>query len=295
MNQQDEKILQPVIASREVTTHILKAFGLHMSKKLGQNFLIDAGIVRGIVAAAEVKEGDRVLEIGPGIGTLTQGLAETGATVKAVELDKKLPAVLKETLKAYPNVEIIPGDILKVNIPEIMGPGPFKVAANLPYYITTPILMALLERHLPITTMVTMVQKEVAERMIARAGSRTYGALSVAVQYYTEPEIVLDVPPRSFIPAPEVDSVVIACRVRETPAVQVQDEKLFFRVVKAAFGQRRKTLANALRGGGFPKEQVRDAMEQAGIDPMRRGETLALAEFGRLADAFLADAFAGLA
>ncbi|MCI7331227.1 MAG: 16S rRNA (adenine(1518)-N(6)/adenine(1519)-N(6))-dimethyltransferase RsmA [Selenomonadaceae bacterium] len=286
MNQQDEKILQPVIASREVTTHILKAFGLHMSKKLGQNFLIDAGIVRGIVAAAEVKEGDRVLEIGPGIGTLTQGLAETGATVKAVELDKKLPAVLKETLKAYPNVEIIPGDILKVNIPEIMGPGPFKVAANLPYYITTPILMALLERHLPITTMVTMVQKEVAERMIARAGSRTYGALSVAVQYYTEPEIVLDVPPRSFIPAPEVDSVVIACRVRETPAVQVQDEKLFFRVVKAAFGQRRKTLANALRGGGFPKEQVRDAMEQAGIDPMRRGETLELTEFGRLADAF---------
>ncbi|MDD6120130.1 MAG: 16S rRNA (adenine(1518)-N(6)/adenine(1519)-N(6))-dimethyltransferase RsmA [Selenomonadaceae bacterium] len=285
MNQQDEKILQPVIASREVTTHILKAFGLHMSKKLGQNFLIDAGIVRGIVAAAEVKEGDRVLEIGPGIGTLTQGLAETGATVKAVELDKKLPAVLKETLKAYPNVEIIPGDILKVNIPEIMGPGPFKVAANLPYYITTPILMALLERHLPITTMVTMVQKEVAERMIARAGSRTYGALSVAVQYYTEPEIVLDVPPRSFIPAPEVDSVVIACRVRETPAVQVQDEKLFFRVVKAAFGQRRKTLANALRGG-CPKEQVRDAMEQAGIDPMRRGETLELAEFGRLADAF---------
>jgi len=286
MNQQDEKILQPVIASREVTTHILKAFGLHMSKKLGQNFLIDAGIVRGIVAAAEVKEGDRVLEIGPGIGTLTQGLAETGATVKAVELDKKLPAVLKETLKAYPNVEIIPGDILKVNIPEIMGPGPFKVAANLPYYITTPILMALLERHLPITMLVTMVQKEVAERMIAQPGSRTYGALSVAVQYYTEPTIVLDVPPRSFIPAPEVDSVVIACRVREMPAVQVHDEKLFFRVVKAAFGQRRKTLANALRGGGFPKEQVRDAMEQAGIDPMRRGETLELAEFGRLADAF---------
>ena len=286
MNQQDEKILQPVIASREVTTHILKAFGLHMSKKLGQNFLIDPHVIGKIIAAAGVGEDDFVLEIGPGIGTLTQGLAETGAEVKAVELDKKLPAVLKETLKAYPNVEIIPGDILKVNIPEIMGPGPFKVAANLPYYITTPILMALLERHLPITTMVTMVQKEVAERMIARAGSRTYGALSVAVQYYTEPEIVLDVPPRSFIPAPEVDSVVIACRVRETPAVQVQDEKLFFRVVKAAFGQRRKTLANALRGGGFPKEQVRDAMEQAGIDPMRRGETLALAEFGRLADAF---------
>ncbi len=288
MNKQDGQILQPTIASREVTTHILKAFGLHMSKKLGQNFLIDASVVRGIVAAAEVQPGDRVLEIGPGIGTLTQGLAEAGATVKAVELDKKLPAVLKETLAAYQNVEIIPGDILKVNIPEIMGPGPFKVAANLPYYITTPILMTLLERHLPITHLVTMVQKEVAERMTAQPGSRIYGALSVAVQYYTEPEIVLNVPPRSFIPAPEVDSVVIACRVRETPAVTVRDEKLFFRVVKAAFGQRRKTLANALRGGGFPKEQVRDAMSAAGIDLLRRGETLSLAEFGHLADAFAA-------
>ena len=182
----------------------------------------------------------------------------------------------------------MPGDILKVNIPEIMGEGPFKVAANLPYYITTPILMTLLERRLPITHMVTMVQKEVAERMTAKPGSRIYGALSVAVQYYTEPEIVLDVPPRSFIPAPEVMSVVVSCRVRRKPAVDVQDEKLFFRVVKAAFGQRRKTLANALRGAGFPKEQVRDALESAGIDPIRRGETLTLAEFGQLADAFAA-------
>lgn len=288
MNAEDEKVLQPKIASREVTTHILKAFGLRMSKKLGQNFLIDARIVQGIVDAAEIKPGDRVLEIGPGIGTLTQGLAEAGAEVTAVELDKKLPAVLKETLKAYDNVTIVPGDILKVNIPEIMGEGPFKVAANLPYYITTPILMTLLERRLPITHMVTMVQKEVAERMTAKPGSRTYGALSVAVQYYTEPEIVLDVPPRSFIPAPEVMSVVVSCRVRRKPAVDVQDEKLFFRVVKAAFGQRRKTLANALRGAGFPKEQVRDALESAGIDPIRRGETLTLAEFGQLADAFAA-------
>ena len=182
MNKEDEKVLQPKIASREVTMHILKAFGLRMSKKLGQNFLIDARIVQGIVDAAEVKPGDRVLEIGPGIGTLTQGLAEAGADVTAVELDKKLPAVLKETLKAYDNVRIVPGDILKVNIPEIMGEAPFKVAANLPYYITTPILMALLERHLPITHMVTMVQKEVAERMTAKPGSRIYGALSVAVQ-----------------------------------------------------------------------------------------------------------------
>lgn len=286
MNQQDEQIIQPKIASREVTTHILKAFGLHMSKKLGQNFLIDAGIVQGIVDAAEIQPGDRVLEIGPGIGTLTQGLAEAGAEIKAVELDKKLPAILAETLKAYENVTIVPGDILKVNIPEIMGEGPFKVAANLPYYITTPILMTLLERHLPITTMVTMVQKEVAERMVASPGSKIYGALSVAVQYYTEPEIVLNVPPRSFIPAPEVDSVVIVCKVRQQPAVQVASEKMFFRVVKAAFGQRRKTLSNALKGGGFPKEQVRDAMEQADIDMTRRGETLSLAEFGRLADAF---------
>ena len=281
-----EKAIQPKIASREVTTHILKVFGLRMSKKLGQNFLIDADIVQGIVDAAEIEPGDRVLEIGPGIGTLTQGLAEAGAEVTAVELDKKLPAVLAETLKAYENVTIVPGDILKVNIPAIMGDAPFKVAANLPYYITTPILMALLERHLPITRMVTMVQKEVAERMVAGPGSKTYGALSVAVQYYTEPEIVLNVPPRSFIPAPEVDSVVIACKVRETPAVDVMEEKMFFRVVKAAFGQRRKTLANALCGGGFPKEQVRDAMERAGIDPTRRGETLSLAEFAQLADEF---------
>ena len=286
MNHQDEEILQPKIASRSVTNHILKAFGLRMSKKLGQNFLIDAGIVQGIVDAAEIQPGERVLEIGPGIGTLTQGLAEAGAEVTAVELDKKLPAVLAETLKAYDNVTIVPGDILKVNIPEIIGEGPFKVAANLPYYITTPILMTLLERHLPITRMVTMVQKEVAERMIAKPGSRTYGALSVAVQYYTEPEIVLDVPPRSFIPAPEVDSVVIACKVRETPAVAVMEEKMFFRVVKAAFGQRRKTLSNALKGGGFPKEQVRDAMEGAGIEMTRRGETLSLEEFAKLADEF---------
>lgn len=286
MNHQDEEILQPKIASRSVTNHILKAFGLRMSKKLGQNFLIDAGIVQGIVDAAEIQPGERVLEIGPGIGTLTQGLAEAGAEVTAVELDKKLPAVLAETLKAYDNVTIVPGDILKVNIPEIMGEGPFKVAANLPYYITTPILMTLLERHLPIMRMVTMVQKEVAERMIAKPGSRTYGALSVAVQYYTEPEIVLDVPPRSFIPAPEVDSVVIACKVRETPAVAVMEEKMFFRVVKAAFGQRRKTLSNALKGGGFPKEQVRDAMEGAGIEMTRRGETLSLEEFAKLADEF---------
>ncbi len=277
--------LHPQIASREATSHILKVFHLRASKRLGQNFLIDGGIVRGIVEAAEIADGDRVLEIGPGIGTLTQGLAEAGADVTAVELDKKLPEVLAHTLAGYDNVRIVQGDILKVDIPEIMGEGKFKVVANLPYYITTPILMALLERRLPITRIVTMVQKEVAERMTAQPGGKDYGALSVAVQYYTEPEIVLEVPPKSFLPAPEVDSVVISCRVREVPAVQVQDERLFFRVVKAAFGQRRKTLANAMKGAGFVKEEILPAFERADIDAARRGETLSLEEFASLADA----------
>lgn len=283
----NNKATQPVIANPSVTRHILKAFNLHATKKFGQNFLVDANIVRGIVDSAEAGPGDKILEIGPGIGTLTQGLAESGAEVIAVEIDKKLPAVLAETLKGYDNVTIVPGDILKVNIREIMGEGPFKVAANLPYYITTPILMALLEQHLPITHIVTMVQKEVAERMVAKPGSRIYGALSVAVQYYTEPHIAYDVPPRSFIPAPEVDSVVIACKVRETPAVAVKDEKVFFRVVKAAFGQRRKTISNAMKGAGFDKEQITAAFEKAGIDAGRRGETFSLEEFGRLADALV--------
>ena len=283
----NNKATQPVIANPSVTRHILKAFNLHATKKFGQNFLVDANIVRGIVDSAEAGPGAKILEIGPGIGTLTQGLAESGAEVIAVEIDKKLPAVLAETLKGYDNVTIVPGDILKVNIREIMGEGPFKVAANLPYYITTPILMALLEQHLPITHIVTMVQKEVAERMVAKPGSRIYGALSVAVQYYTEPHIAYDVPPRSFIPAPEVDSVVIACKVRETPAVAVKDEKVFFRVVKAAFGQRRKTISNAMKGAGFDKEQIAAAFEKAGIDAGRRGETFSLEEFGRLADALV--------
>jgi len=278
-------MIQPTIAKREVTKHILKSFNIHMSKRLGQNFLIDESIVQGIVEAAEIQPGEKVLEIGPGIGTLTQGVAEAGAEVVAVELDKKLPAVLAETLAGYDNVKIVPGDILKVNIPEIMGDGSFKVVANLPYYITTPIIMALLEQHLPITKLVTMVQKEVALRMVAQPGKKDYGALSVAVQYYTEPKIMLDVPPKSFLPAPEVDSVVIACQVRSTAPVDVIDEKMFFRVVKAAFGQRRKTLNNALKAMGVDKTIVQDILEVAGIDGVRRGETLSLAEFAKIADA----------
>lgn len=277
-------MLTPQIADKGVTKHILRAFGLHASRRLGQNFLISPGVVRAVVEAAEIGKGDRVLEIGPGIGTLTQGLLEAGAEVTAVELDKKLPAVLAETLRGYEHLNIVQGDVLKTDIPALMGDKPFKVAANLPYYITTPILLSLLEQKLSITRIVTMVQKEVAERMTASPGGKDYGALSVAVQYHTEPEIVLDVPSSCFFPAPEVDSAVIACRIRETPAAAAADEALFFRVVKAAFGQRRKTLSNALNPLGFPREKIESALLGAKVDAARRGETLSLAEFAAVAN-----------
>lgn len=276
---------RPQIADKGVTKHILQAFRLHASRRLGQNFLISPGVVRAIAAAADIAPGDRVLEIGPGIGTLTQGLLEAGAHVTAVELDKKLPAVLAETLRGYEHVRIVQGDILKTDVAALMEGAPFKAVANLPYYITTPILLSLLERRLPITRIVAMVQKEVALRMTARPGGKAYGALSVAVQYHTEPEIMLDVPPACFLPAPEVASSVIACRVRQEPAVRAADEALFFRVVKAAFGQRRKTLANALKPLGFAREAAEAAFSAAGVASGRRGETLSLAEFAAVADA----------
>ena len=187
-------------------------------------------------------------------------------------------------MESYDNVRVIQGDILKVNILEIMGEEPFKVVANLPYYITTPIIMELLEKHLPITDIVVMVQKEVAERMAATPGGKTYGALSVAVQYYTVPEIALHVPPRSFMPPPEVDSVVVDCKVRQEPAVDLIDEKMFFRVVKAAFGQRRKTLNNALKSIGVDKNIIADVLAQAGIETTRRGETLTMEEFAAISN-----------
>lgn len=283
----EKRTIMPRIALPEVTHRILKHFGLKASHRLGQNFLIAPAVVEGILSAAELQPGDRVLEIGPGIGTLTQALAEAGAWVTAVELDKKLPAVLAETLKGCDNVTIVSGDILKVDIEGLMGGEPFKVVANLPYYITTPILLALLEKKLNISLIVTMVQKEVAERMTALPGGKDYGALSVAVQYYTEPDIVITVPPKSFYPAPEVDSVVIRCRRRAEPPVECRDEKMFFRVARASFGQRRKTLINALKGAGFLQEDIDRAVSRAGIDPGRRGETLSLEEFARLADGFL--------
>lgn len=281
-------MLESIIASPEVVHYVCKRFGIHMSKKLGQNFLIRRSVVDEIVAAAELTAGEPVLEIGPGIGTLTQGLAQSGAAVTAVELDRRLLEVLDTTLAQYNNVRIIHGDVLKVNIPEIMNHKPFKVVANLPYYITTPIIMSLLEMKLPIERLVVMVQREVAERMVAQPGTKAYGALSVAVQYYTEPSIVMDVPPRAFMPAPEVTSAVICCRLREKPPVEVADEKLFFRVVKAAFAQRRKTFSNTMKTTGLDKETVASILAKANIDGARRGETFSLQELADVANAWYA-------
>lgn len=281
-------MLESIIASPEVVHYVCKRFGIHMSKKLGQNFLIRRSVVDEIVAAAELTVGEPVLEIGPGIGTLTQGLAQSGAAVTAVELDRRLLEVLDTTLAQYNNVRIIHGDVLKVNIPEIMNHKPFKVVANLPYYITTPIIMSLLEMKLPIERLVVMVQREVAERMVAQPGTKAYGALSVAVQYYTEPSIVMDVPPRAFMPAPEVTSAVICCRLREKPPVEVADEKLFFRVVKAAFAQRRKTFSNTMKTTGLDKETIASVLAKANIDGARRGETFSLQELADVANAWYA-------
>ncbi|WP_288300826.1 16S rRNA (adenine(1518)-N(6)/adenine(1519)-N(6))-dimethyltransferase RsmA [uncultured Veillonella sp.] len=281
-------MLESIIASPEVVHYVCKRFGIHMSKKLGQNFLIRRSVVDEIVAAAELTAGEPVLEIGPGIGTLTQGLAQSGAAVTAVELDRRLLEVLDTTLAQYNNVRIIHGDVLKVNIPEIMNHKPFKVVANLPYYITTPIIMSLLEMKLPIERLVVMVQREVAERMVAQPGTKAYGALSVAVQYYTEPSIVMDVPPRAFMPAPEVTSAVICCRLRGKPPVEVADEKLFFRVVKAAFAQRRKTFSNTMKTTGLDKETIASVLAKANIDGARRGETFSLQELADVANAWYA-------
>ena len=279
-------MLESVIASPEVVHYICKRFDIKMSKKLGQNFLIKRGIVDEIVHAAELTVGEPVLEVGPGIGTLTQGLAQSGADVTAIELDRRLLEVLDTTLASYDNVRIIHGDVLKLDVPTIMNHKPFKVVANLPYYITTPIIMSLLESKLPIERLVVMVQKEVALRMVAKPGTKDYGALSVAVQYYTEPDIVLDVPPKSFLPAPAVTSSVIRCVLRDKPPVDVIDEKLFFRVVKAGFAQRRKTFSNTMRTTGLSKEQIDDILVKANIDGQRRGETFSLQEFADVANAW---------
>jgi 16S rRNA (adenine1518-N6/adenine1519-N6)-dimethyltransferase len=277
---------KPRIAKKDVTLHILKTFGIHMSKKLGQNFLVDERVVDKIVEAAAIAPGDTILEIGPGIGTLTQGLAEAGARVVAVELDRRLIEVLGKILDGYDNVRIIHGDILQFDISREITEKSYKVVANLPYYITTPIIMQFLEQKLPVEVLVTMVQKEVAQRMVAPPGGKDYGALSVAVQYFTKPEIMFIVPPSAFIPPPAVESAVIRCTVRSEPPVQLHSEKTFFRVVKAAFAQRRKTLANSLKTGGFSPQDIAGMLSKAGIDGVRRGETLTLDEFAALANAW---------
>lgn len=281
-------MIESIIASPEVVHYICKRFDIKMSKKLGQNFLIKRGIVDEIVKAADLQEGEPVLEIGPGIGTLTQGLAQSGANVTAIELDTRLLEVLDTTLAQYSNVTIIHGDVLKLDVPSIMNNEPFKVVANLPYYITTPIIMSLLESRLPIERLVVMVQKEVALRMVAKPGTKDYGALSVAVQYYTMPDIVLDVPPKSFLPAPAVTSSVIRCVLRDKPPVDVVDEKLFVRVVKAGFAQRRKTFANTMKTTGLSKDRIEELLAKANIDGQRRGETFTLQEFADVANAWAA-------
>ena len=281
-------MLESVIASPEVVHYICKRFDIKMSKKLGQNFLIKRGIVDEIVHAAELTPGEPVLEVGPGIGTLTQGLAQSGADVTAIELDRRLLEVLDTILASYDNVRIVHGDVLKLDVPTIMNHKPFKVVANLPYYITTPIIMSLLESKLPIERLVVMVQKEVALRMIAKPGTKDYGALSVAVQYYTEPDIVLDVPPKSFLPAPAVTSSVIRCVLRDKPPVDVIDEKLFFRVVKAGFAQRRKTFSNTMKTTGLTRDRIEELLAKANIDGQRRGETFTLQEFADVANAWAA-------
>ena len=275
-------MLHPLIANPSATRHILKKFKLRAVKGLGQNFLIDSDIVRRIVDAADIKSGDEVLEIGPGIGTLTQGLLEAGALVTAVEIDKKLPAVLKETLAGYENFRLIEGDILKINLSELM-PRRFKVVANLPYYITTQILLTLLEKNLPVTKVVTMVQREVAERMTALPGSKIYGALSIAVQFRSEARIAFEVPPKSFLPPPEVTSAVVVCDIRKFPLEL--DENFFNKIVRAAFAQRRKTLLNSLTGAGFSREKILSALGISGIDGSRRAETLSLEEFAKISAA----------
>jgi 16S rRNA (adenine1518-N6/adenine1519-N6)-dimethyltransferase len=268
---------------------VLGRHGFHFSKSLGQNFLVDGAVLDRIADGAELTDQDAVLEVGPGIGVLTQVLCERAGQVVAVEIDRALLPVLEETLADYDNVEVVHGDILKLNLPELFDQKfvgqQVKVVANLPYYITTPIIMNFFEQKLPVERIVVMVQKEVADRMQAVPSTKAYGTLSIAVQYYAQARVVTVVPSGAFFPPPNVDSAVIALVRRDQPAVQVQDEAFFFRVVKAAFAQRRKTLPNTLSSTmGISKDLIRQALDQAGIDPKRRGESLNLDEFGRLSD-----------
>lgn len=278
------------LISPRITKEVVQKYGFKFSKSLGQNFLIDENILNKIIDGASVTKEDYVIEVGPGIGTLTQALADQAKEVVAVEIDKSLLPILAETLGPCKNVSVVNADVLKLNlhglIQEKFGGAPVKVIANLPYYVTTPIIMKFLEERVPLKNMVVMIQKEVADRMQAKPGTKDYGALSVAVQYYCEPKIITRVPPSAFIPQPNVESTVIRLTLLESPRVRVKDEEILFQVVRAAFGKRRKTLLNALSSSdlGVDKEQVKDALATSKIEENRRGETLTIEEFGILAD-----------
>lgn len=274
------------------TIAVLQKYNFNFQKKFGQNFLIDTRVLERIIESAEITKEDCVLEIGPGIGTMTQYLAEAAGEVVAVEIDKNLiPILQNDTLAAYDNVTIINEDILKVDINKIVreknNGRPIKVVANLPYYITTPIIMGLFESHVPLKSITIMVQKEVADRMQEGPGSKEYGALSLAVQYYAKPEIVANVPPNCFIPRPNVGSAVIRLTCHDKPPVQVEDEHYMFALIRASFNQRRKTLVNGLANAGtlgVTKEQIAAGLEQMGLPATIRGEALSLEQFGQLSN-----------
>ena len=274
------------------TIEIIQKYDFVFQKRFGQNFLVDTHVLEKIIQAAGLTKEDLVLEIGPGIGTMTQYLAENAGRVVAVEIDSNLIPILKETLKDYDNVTVINEDILKVDVAALAeqynGGRPIKVVANLPYYITTPIIMGLFESQVPIDNITVMVQKEVAERMQAGPGTKNYGALSLAVQYYAEPYIVANVPPNCFIPRPSVGSAVIRLTRHGKKPVEVKDEKLMFALIRASFNQRRKTLQNSLNNSSelsFSKEEIGEAIEKMGLSPSVRGEALTLEQFAKLADA----------
>lgn len=273
------------------TIEVLQKYNFNFQKKFGQNFLIDTRVLEEIIDAADITKDDFVLEIGPGIGTMTQYLCEAAREVVAVEIDTNLIPILKDTLSAYDNVEVLNQDILKVDIASLAkernNDRPIKVVANLPYYITTPIIMGLFESHVPIDSITIMVQKEVADRMQEGPGSKEYGALSLAVQYYAKPEIVVNVPPSCFMPQPKVGSAVIRLTRHEQLPVEVEDEKLMFQVIRASFNQRRKTLANGLNNFGsfgLSKEEIQSCIEELGVPVNIRGEALSLEQFAELAN-----------
>ena len=282
---------RPYLGNPKYTIEVLQKYHFVFQKRFGQNFLIDEHVLEKIIDSSGITKDDFILEIGPGIGTMTQYLAEAAREVAAVEIDSSLIPILKDTLKEWDNVTVINNDILKTDIKKIAneknGGKPVKVVANLPYYITTPIIMGLFEKNVPVDSITVMVQKEVADRMQVGPGTKDYGALSLAVQYYAKPEIVANVPPNCFMPRPKVGSAVIKLTRYEKPPVEVQDERLMFRLIRASFNQRRKTLANGLNNAPdiqVSKEDIAKTLEELGVGASIRGETLTLEQFARLSN-----------